>query len=121
MPDRNMNWSLLSEEFLDCEPSSVEIERTIQALTRNGFTAEDIRYIRSEVKAQMKAYNFDSMLLESNHLSIFDVLCAMTGAYSNPKDYASFYWRAMEIEMRKTAPVNFSDKLADFARESNKT
>jgi hypothetical protein len=111
MPDRNMNWDLLTEPFLDMEPTSGEVERTIRALVGNGFTPEEINSIRSEIEKQMRIYNFDSMLLEAGSLSFFDVLCAMTGGFSNPKQYEDFYWKAMEIEMRSVGKVDFAARV----------
>ncbi|CAE7749551.1 unnamed protein product, partial [Symbiodinium microadriaticum] len=120
IPNRNMNWDLLTEQFLDCEHSAQEIERTIKALRANGFSMDEICHIQNEIKVQMRIYNFGSMLHESSRLTAFDVLSAMTGAYSNPQDYEKFYWSAMEIEMRSTAPVDFSAKVAGIVKELNK-
>ena len=110
MPDRNTNWDLITEPFLDQEPTATEIERTIGALLSNGFSLEEIRQLRSQVESQMKIYNFDTMLMEYSGFSLHDVLCAMSGAFENPSDYESFYWRAMEIETRKRGSLNFDEK-----------
>lgn len=117
MPDRNINWEFLTEPFLDTEPTRGEIERTTQILIRNGFTQDEIANIRLEVEKQMKIYNFESMLMEAESLSIFDVLCAMTGAFKSPKQYEDFYWRAMEIEMRSVGKVDFAAQFQENMKD----
>ena len=68
-------------------------------LIENGFTSLEVDTIRAEVKDQMYAYNFDTMLWDWCSLGLSDVLSAMRAKYSK-KEFRIFYTRALEIEKR---------------------
>ena len=71
------NWDLLLEPYLDTEFTKENEQRVLERLLENGFTANEIDAIRAEVKKQMYAYNFDTMLWDWCSLSLSDVLSAM--------------------------------------------
>ena len=75
----------------------------LERLLENGFTATEIDAVRAEVKKQMYAYNFDTMLWDWCSLSLSDVLSAMRAKY-NKVQFRDFYSRALEIEKR--SPTN---------------
>lgn len=97
------NWDLLLEPYLDTEFTKENEQRVLERLLENGFTATEIDAIRAEVKKQMYAYNFDTMLWDWCSLSLSDVLSAMRAKY-NKVQFHDFYSRALEIEKR--SPTN---------------
>lgn len=97
------NWDWLLEPYLDTEFTKENEQRVLERLLENGFTATEIDAIRAEVKKQMYAYNFDTMLWDWCSLSLSDVLSAMRAKY-NKVQFRDFYSRALEIEKR--SPTN---------------
>tara|TARA_R110002051_G_scaffold56046_1_gene103821 strand:+ start:7988 stop:8620 length:633 start_codon:yes stop_codon:yes gene_type:complete len=97
---QSWNWDWILEPFLDTEFTKENEERCLARLLENGFTSLEIDSIRTEVKDQMYAYNFDTMLWDWCSLSLPDVLCAMRAKYSK-EEFRDFYNRALGIEKRK--------------------
>ncbi len=93
------NWDWIAEEFLDTEFSPEAQARTLQLLAERGIPPETTARLRAEIGPTMMKYNFDTMHWEWVHLGLFDVLLAMRASY-NGKQYADFYHKAMEVEMR---------------------
>ena len=98
---RQSNWDRITEPFVDTEFDDNQKANTIKHLTENGFTKKEIIELREEVGEQMNKYNFDTMLWEWGFLGLSDVLSAMRVKLSK-EEFEEFYWRAMEIEQRKT-------------------
>lgn len=94
------NWDYILEPFLDTEFTKENQEKNRLYLLNNGFDKDEILNLRKEVSGQMIKYNFDSMLWDWCNLGLICVLSAMRTKY-NEKRYAEFYWRAMEIELRR--------------------
>ncbi len=101
LAERPSNWDYITEPFLDTEFDDNEKEATLKSLIKNGFTKKEITEIRKEIGDQMYKYNFDTMLWEWVHLGLSDVLAALKPKL-NKKDFEEIYWRAMEIEQRKS-------------------
>ncbi|TDT45612.1 hypothetical protein CLV90_2702 [Maribacter spongiicola] len=97
---QSWNWDWILEPYLDTEFTKENERRALERLLENGFTANEVDTIREEVKNQMYAYNFDTMLWDWCSLSLPDVLCAMRAKY-NKEQFRDFYKRALEIEKRK--------------------
>ncbi|MFV1449376.1 hypothetical protein VBZ51_09530 [Maribacter sp. HS] len=97
------NWDWLLEPYLDTEFTKENEQRVLERLLENGFTTTEIDAIRAEVKKQMYAYNFDTMLWDWCSLSLSDVLSAIRAKY-NKVQFRDFYSRALEIEKR--SPTN---------------
>ena len=97
---QSWNWDWILEPYLDTEFTKENEERCLARLLENGFTSLDVDTIRAEVKDQMYAYNFDTMLWDWCSLGLSDVLSAMRAKYS-VKEFREFYKRALEIERRK--------------------
>lgn len=93
------NWDWLLEPYLDTEFSNETDLRLTALLEKNGIQKEEIDQIRDEVKEQMFKYNFDTMIWDWGGLGLSDVLAAMRVKY-NKKQFADFYKRAMEIQLR---------------------
>ena len=93
------NWDWILEPYLDTEFTKEIEERCLARLIENGFSESEVDNIRNEVKDQMYAYNFDTMLWDWCSLSLSDVLSAMRAKYSE-KEFRIFYKRALEIEKR---------------------
>ena len=98
--ETNGNWEMLLEPFLDTENSEEVNNRIYKRLNENGLNNSEIEKIRAEVEEQMLKFNFDTMLWEWVNLGLLDVLSAMRVKY-NPSEFEEFYFRAMEIELRK--------------------
>ncbi|APQ19192.1 hypothetical protein A9200_03220 [Maribacter hydrothermalis] len=96
---QSWNWDWILEPYLDTEFTKENEERCLARLHDNGFTSLEVDTIRAEVKEQMFAYNFDTMLWDWCSLSLPDVLCAMRAKYSE-EEFRDFYKRALEIEKR---------------------
>jgi hypothetical protein len=94
-----MNWDWLLEPYVDTEYTDEIDLRLTDLLSKNGIYKEEIDIIRDEVKEQMFKYNFDTMLWEWGGLGLSDVLAAMRVKY-NKEQFANFYDRAMEIQLR---------------------
>ncbi|WP_103070377.1 hypothetical protein [Aquimarina sediminis] len=93
------NWDWLLEPFIDTEYTEKIDKNITEILVENGITKYEIKKIRKEVEQQMLKYNFDTMLWEWRGLGLPDVLGAMRVKY-NKEEFAEFYNRAMEIELR---------------------
>ncbi|MDE1207154.1 hypothetical protein [Tenacibaculum larymnensis] len=93
------NWNWLLEPYLDTENTPEENIKTTQLLNKHGISNSEITKIRDEVGKQMYKYNFDTMLWDWFSLGLPDVLAAMRVKYDE-KEFADFYKRAMEIELR---------------------
>ncbi|WP_299317857.1 hypothetical protein [uncultured Maribacter sp.] len=96
---QSWNWDWILEPYLDTEFTKESEERCLARLIENGFTSLEVDTIRAEVKDQMYAYNFDTMLWDWCSLGLSDVLSAMRAKYSE-KEFRIFYKRALEIEKR---------------------
>ena len=96
---QSWNWDWILEPYLDTEFTKENEERCLARLIENGFSESEVDNIRNEVKDQMYAYNFDTMLWDWCSLSLPDVLSAMRAKYSE-KEFRIFYKRALEIEKR---------------------
>ncbi|WP_282050119.1 hypothetical protein [Maribacter aquivivus] len=96
---QSWNWDWILEPYLDTEFTKENEERCLARLIENGFTSLEVDTIRAEVKDQMYAYNFDTMLWDWCSLGLSDVLSAMRAKYSK-KEFRIFYKRALEIEKR---------------------
>ena len=96
---QSWNWDWILEPYLDTEFTKENEERCLARLIENGFTSLEVDTIRAEVKDQMYAYNFDTMLWDWCSLGLSDVLSAMRVKYSE-KEFRIFYKRALEIEKR---------------------
>ena len=94
------NWDMLLEPFVDTEYTEEYNTQIYQRLNENGITNSEIEKIRTEVEKQMLKYNFDTMLWDWTNLGLSDVLSAMRVKY-NKAEFEEFYFRAMEIELRK--------------------
>jgi hypothetical protein len=99
---RNWNWIL--EPYVDTEYMAEDDRRISELLNENGISKSEIDQIRDEVGKQMYKYNFGTMLWDWCSLGLQDVLSAMNAKY-NENEFADFYKRAMEIELRK-ATIN---------------
>jgi hypothetical protein len=97
--ESTMNWDWLLEPYVDTEYTDEIDLRLTDLLSKNGIYKEEIDIIRDEVKEQMFKYNFDTMLWEWGGLGLSDVLAAMRVKY-NKEQFANFYDRAMEIQLR---------------------
>ncbi|WP_424000683.1 hypothetical protein [Maribacter sp. IgM3_T14_3] len=97
---QSWNWDWILEPYLDTELTKENEERCLARLMENGFTSLEVDTIRAEVKDQMYAYNFDTMLWDWCSLGLSDVLSAMRSKYSK-EEFRKFYKRALEIEKRK--------------------
>ncbi len=104
---QNWNWDWILEPYLDTEFTKENEQRALERLLENGFTANEVDTIRAEVKNQMYAYNFDTMLWDWCSLGLSDVLSAMRAKYSK-EQFREFYKRALEIEKRTGRGTNFS-------------
>lgn len=104
---QNWNWDWILEPFLDTEFTKENEQRALERLLENGFTANEVDTIRAEVKNQMYAYNFDTMLWDWCSLGLSDVLSAMRAKYSK-EQFREFYKRALEIEKRTGSGTNSS-------------
>ncbi|MBL3656132.1 hypothetical protein [Fulvivirga sediminis] len=93
------NWDWLLEPYLDTEYTEQTDKRLNDLLSKNGILKDEIDSIRNEVRDQMYKYNFDTMLWDWGGLGLADVLAAMRVKY-NKAQFAEFYKRAMEIEVR---------------------
>ncbi|NMM48903.1 hypothetical protein [Marinigracilibium pacificum] len=93
------NWDWLLEPYVDTEYTDETDQRLRELLENNGILNEEIDTIRNEVKKQMFKYNFDTMLWDWGGLGLSDVLAAMRVKY-NKEQFADFYKRAMEIQLR---------------------
>jgi hypothetical protein len=94
------NWDMLLEPYVDTEYTEENNSRIYKRLNENGITNSEIEKIRTEVEKQMLKYNFDTMLWDWVNLGLLDVLSAMRVKY-NKAEFEEFYFRAMEIELRK--------------------
>ncbi|MGG6231513.1 DUF7079 family protein [Tenacibaculum sp. SDUM215027] len=94
------NWNWLLEPYLDTAITPEENIKITQLLNEHGISTTEIAQIRDEVGKQLYKYNFDTMLWDWFSLGLPDVLAAMRVKY-NEKEFADFYKRAMEIELRK--------------------
>lgn len=94
------NWDWLLEPYVDTEYTDETDLRLTELLKKNGILKEEIDKIRSEVKEQMFKYNFDTLLWEQGGLGLSDVLGAMRVKYDK-EQFAEFYNKAMEIQLRK--------------------
>jgi dipeptidase len=97
---QSWNWDWILEPYLDTEFTKDNEKRCLERLIENGFSPTEVDDIRNEVKDQMYAYNFDTMLWDWCSLSLPDVLSAMRAKYSK-EEFRKFYKRALEIEKRK--------------------
>jgi len=104
---QNWNWDWILEPYLDTEFTKENEQRALERLLENGFTTNEVDTIRAEVKNQMYAYNFDTMLWDWCSLGLSDVLSAMRAKYSK-EQFREFYKRALEIEKRTGSGTNFS-------------
>ena len=104
---QNWNWDWILEPYLDTEFTKENEQRALERLLENGFTTNEVDTIRAEVKNQMYAYNFDTMLWDWCSLGLSDVLSAMRAKYSK-EQFCEFYKRALEIEMRTGSGTNSS-------------
>ena len=104
---QNWNWDWILEPYLDTEFTKENEQRALERLLENGFTANEVDTIRAEVKNQMYAYNFDTMLWDWCSLGLSDVLSAMRAKYSK-EQFREFYKRALEIEKRTGSGTNSS-------------
>jgi hypothetical protein len=93
------NWDWITEPFLDTEFSPEAQMATLRLLSERGIAKEETARLRAEIAPTLIKYNFDTMLWEWAHLGLFDVLLAMRAQY-NGMQYAEFYHRAIEVEMR---------------------
>lgn len=93
------NWNWLLEPYLDTAITPEEDIKTTQLLNRHGISTVEITQIRNEIGKQMYKYNYDTMLWDWFSLGLPDVLAAMRVKYDE-KEFADFYKRAMEIELR---------------------
>ena len=98
--ETNGNWDMLLEPYLDTEYTEEDNDRIYKRLNENGLSNHEIEKIRIEVEEQMLKFNFDTMLWEWVNLGLLDVLLAMRVKY-NQSEFEEFYFRAMEIELRK--------------------
>lgn len=94
------NWNWLLEPYLDTVYTHEDDLNIINLLNTNGISTPEILQIRNEVGKQMYKYNFNTMLWNWFSLGLPDVLAAMRVKYRE-KEFANFYKRAMEIELRK--------------------
>ncbi|MCP5050561.1 MAG: hypothetical protein GY940_25580 [bacterium] len=97
---RSWNWDSILEPFLDTEYDKKHQRQTLDRLNRVGLTDSEVEKLREEVGVQMYKYNFDTMLWEWQMLGLDDVLRAMRPRY-NKEEFHTFYWKAMDIELRK--------------------
>lgn len=96
---QSWNWDWILEPYLDTEFTKENEQRALERLLENGFTAKEVDSIRAEVKNQMYAYNFDTMLWDWCSLGLSDVLSAMRAKYGK-EQFREFYKSALEIEKR---------------------
>ncbi|MDH5682599.1 MAG: hypothetical protein OEZ36_13495 [Spirochaetota bacterium] len=100
--EREDNWSLLLEPFLDTELDAEWQKSTIQSLTSRGFSLEEINEIRHKVDSKMTRYNFIHM--EWHNLGLYDLLDAYMGQQCfiirHLKSRRNLYWYAMDISNR---------------------
>ncbi|WP_324026595.1 hypothetical protein QSV08_03405 [Maribacter sp. BPC-D8] len=101
---QSWNWDWILEPYLDTEFTKENEERCLARLVENGFSPTEIDEIRNEVKDQMFAYNFDTMLWDWCSLSLPDVLSAMRAKYSK-EEFREFYKRALIIEKRSAFSI----------------
>ncbi|WP_036155156.1 hypothetical protein [Maribacter forsetii] len=104
---QNWNWDWILEPYLDTEFTKENEQRALERLLENGFTTNEVDTTRAEVKNQMYAYNFDTMLWDWCSLGLSDVLSAMRAKYSK-EQFREFYKRALKIEKRTGSSTNFS-------------
>ncbi|GGH61282.1 hypothetical protein HNQ91_001032 [Filimonas zeae] len=95
---REMIWEWILEPFLDTEYTEETDRRSMEVLSRYGFTPELVSALRAEVETQMLKYNFDTMLWEWCVLGASDVLRAMRTKY-NKAEFSEFYKRVMSIAL----------------------
>lgn len=95
------NWDWLLEPYVDTLFTDERDLRLTELLKKNGILKQEIETIRNEVKEQMFKYNFDTMLWDWSGLGLSDVLGAMRVNYTK-EQFADFYNRAMEIQLRTT-------------------
>lgn len=100
-------WGLILEVFLDTELDEATSEGIFGLLEQNGLSRSEVEEIRKSITDVMIAYNFGSMLWEWVHLGLDDLLRAYSGIMTGSKykldeaAFRDFYWKAMEIGMRK--------------------
>lgn len=97
---RASNWNNILEPFLDTEIPDNALQSNDRILYDNRIDTDELAALRQEVGSQMYKYNFDTLLWEWVSLGLFDVLSAMRVKY-NDAEFARFYRRALEIEIRQ--------------------
>lgn len=97
--NRNSNWELITQPFLDTEVDGYYMKTVEAQLAKNKIPKREVEELRQEISRQMYKYNFDTMLWEWVSLGLSDVLAAMRVKY-NASDFDKFYWRAIEVELR---------------------
>lgn len=100
MIERNSNWNYITEPFLDTEFDQENQERTVSLLAKRGIDDKELLAIREQISKPMFRYN--SVLWEWVNLGLSDVLSAMRKKL-NSKDFEIFYWKAIELDLRKEA------------------
>ncbi len=93
------NWNWILKPYVDNEYTEEDDIKMTGLLKKNGISKYETEQIRNEVEKQMYKYNFDTMLWDWFSLGLQDVLAAMRVKY-NDEEFADFYKRAMDIELR---------------------
>lgn len=96
---REHNWELITVPYLDREVDSHEEEFTVEVLRKQGITPHETVTLRRQVGEAMTQYNTTTGLCDDWSLGLADVLQAMRAVLSQ-EEYMSFYWQAMEVEVR---------------------
>lgn len=107
---RNQNWKEISRPFVDSSYTADDDRCSYEKLLKCGIDIVEVKDLRKEIGSAIKAYKTALGLSHDYPVGLSEVLQAMH-AKLRREEFRVFYWKCMEVEMRKNEGPRGTKKI----------